>query len=183
MEKIKTNNFDDLARRCKQGDESAFAELYYQYSKTLYNSIYRILGQKGEAEEVLQDSFISAFNQIESFENQSHFGNWIKRVAINKSISLLRKREVQLFSIENDHDVTDENTIDEDEYEYKLEEVKKAINQLPMGYRTVVNLYAVEGIPQEEIAELLGISHSTVRSQYHRAKITILKTLKKSGLS
>lgn len=183
MEKIKTNKFDDLAHRCKQGDESAFAQLYHQYSKNLYNSIYRILGQKGVAEEVLQDSFIIAFNQIESFENQSHFGAWIKKVAINKSISLLRKREVQLFTLDADYDLTEETIIDEDEYEYKLEEVKKAINQLPMGYRTVVNLYVIEGISQEEIAELLGISHSTVRSQYHRAKATILKTLKKSGLS
>ncbi|RZK47290.1 MAG: RNA polymerase sigma factor, partial [Pedobacter sp.] len=112
--------------------------------------------------------------------NVLNFEAWVKRIAINKSISHLRKRKIEFADLgfteaqaEEDYDIA-ENEI----FESKVEDVKKCIAELPDGYRTIVTLYLFEQMPQEEISKLLGISHNTVRTQYHRAKKKILTSLK-----
>lgn len=171
----------ELVNRCKDGDENAFSALYNRHAKAVYNSIYRIVGHEGESEDILQESFVSAFQQLGKFENSSLFGAWVKRIGINKAISNLRKNKVSFLELKETYQPESEEQIDEFEFEFKVEEVKKAIVQLPRGYRTIVTLHLIEDIPQEEIGKILGISHVTVRSQYHRAKNTILKYLKHSN--
>lgn len=183
MEQRQTIHYDELVERCKRGDSSAFTALYHRHAKELYNSIYRIVGHTAEAEDLLQDSFVVAFQQIQQFEYRSHFGAWIKRIAINKAISVLRKKKVRFTETTLSHDPAAEEPIDEADFALKVADVQKAIAQLPEGYRTIVQLYLIEGIPQEEISTLLGISYSTVRTQYHRAKASIWKTLKQGGVS
>jgi RNA polymerase sigma-70 factor (ECF subfamily) len=133
---------------------------------------------------VLQESFVDAFTAIESFAYKSTFGAWLKRIVINKSINSLRKRKMEIIDIEKTtaSHMPEEDSFDEEGLKYKVEEIKKAVKELPNGYRTVISLHLFEGYDQEEIAEILQISHATVRTQYMRAKQKLLSLIKEGGL-
>ncbi len=170
--------------RCKRGDPSAYTELYNLYAKEVYNSIYRLINHTAEAEDILQESFVAAFQAIDRYEHTGGFRAWIKRIAINKSISWLRKKKIRLVELETGNvRIEEEEPIDEKAFAFKLEEVKQAIEALPEGYRTIVQLHLFENITHVEIANMLGIANNTVRIQYHRAKKKILHSLTKGGLS
>lgn len=143
------------------------------------------MNHTADAEDVLQESFVDAFAAIDSFAYKSTFGAWLKRIVINKSINALRKRKMHIIDIEKTsvvHMPEDESS-DEEGLKFKVEEVKKAVKELPNGYRTVLSLHLFEGYDQEEIAEILQISHATVRTQYMRAKQKLLILIKQGGLS
>jgi RNA polymerase sigma-70 factor (ECF subfamily) len=174
---------DELVERCKQGDPQSFQTLYRQYSKAMFNTSLRIVNNTADAEDVLQESFLDAFRSLHEFHYRSTFGAWLKRIVINKSINILRKRHnglVDLESIELQA-ITDEEQVNEEEIQYRVDEVKKMITRLPDGYRTVLSLYLLEGYDHEEISQILNISHNTVRTQYVRAKQKLL-TLIKQGI-
>jgi RNA polymerase sigma factor (sigma-70 family) len=177
--------YDELVERCKQGDSLGYSQLYNKYAKAMFNTSLRILNNVGDAEDVLQEAFVDAFRHINDFRYKSSFGAWLKRIVINKSISLLRKKKIHLVDIDSSPqaDKSEEDRVDEEAFAFKVEEVRKAIQKLPDGYRAVVSLYLMEEIPQEEIGKMLGISHNTVRTQYHRAKQKLLTILKEGGLS
>lgn len=164
---------------CKRGESSAYTGLYNLYAKEVYNTVYRLVNHTAEAEDILQETFVSAFQSIQRFEHTGGFRAWIKRIAINKSISALRKRKVRLVELDMGRvSLPEEEPVDEKAFVFKLEEVKRAIDALPEGYRTIFQLYALENIPQAEIAQMLGLANTTVRVQYHRAKQKILETIK-----
>ena len=174
---------DELVERCKQGDTQSFQTLYRQYSKAMFNTSLRIVNNTADAEDVLQESFLDAFRSLHDFHYRSTFGAWLKRIVINKSINILRKRRNDLVDMESTEiqAVTDEESVNEEEIKYRVEEVKKMITRLPDGYRTVLSLYLLEGYDHEEISQILNISHNTVRTQYVRAKQKLL-TLIKQGV-
>ncbi len=176
---------DELVERCRRGDRQSYGELYNKYAKAMYNTSLRIVNHTGDAEDVLQESFCDAFTSIDSFGYKSTFGAWLKRIVINKSINALRKRKMDIIDIDKTaaHVIADENDYDESEIKFKVEEVRKAILTLPNGYRTVLTLHLMEGYDQEEIAEILQVTHSTVRTQYMRAKQKLLLLIKQGGLS
>src|ERR1700744_5547398 len=171
---------DELVERCKQGDSRAFAELYGKYAKAMSNTSLRIVNHTGDAEDVLQEAFTDAFRSLDDFHYKSTFGAWLKRIVINKSINQLRRRKIDLIDIEktNIGHLPEEETLDEQEMQLKVEQVRQAVGQLPNGYRTVLTLYLFEGYDQEEIAEILQVSHTTVRTQYMRAKKKLLQYIK-----
>jgi RNA polymerase sigma factor (sigma-70 family) len=177
--------YDELVERCKLGDQLSYSQLYNKYARAMFNTSLRIVNNVGDAEDVLQDSFVDAFRHLNDFKYKSSFGAWLKRIVINKSITLLRKKKIQMVDIETTQvaDRGDLDSVDEEAFQYKVDEVRKAIQQLPDGYRAVVSLYLMEEIPQEEIGNMLGISHNTVRTQYHRAKQKLMSILKEGGLS
>ncbi len=173
-----------MVERCKRGDTAAYTWLYNRHAKEVYNTIYRLVNHTAEAEDLLQESFVSAFQAIGGFEHTGGFRAWIKRIAINKSITSIRKRKVRWTELETDRtNMEEEEPVDEAAFEFKVEEVRRAIGLLPENYRTIVQLYLFEHIPQAEIGQMLGMAHNTVRIQYHRAKQKILHTLKEGGLS
>ena len=176
---------DELVERCKQGDSRSFAELYRKYAKAMYNTSLRIVNHTGDAEDVLQEAFTDAFRSLEEFHYKSTFGAWLKRIVINKSINLLRKRKMNLIDIEktNIGNLPDEDGPNEQEMQMKVEDIKRAVKLLPNGYRTVLTLYLFEGYDQEEIAEIMQVSHATVRTQYMRAKQKLLQYIKQGELS
>ena len=176
---------DELVERCKQGDSRSFAELYRKYSKAMYNTSLRIVNNTGDAEDVVQEAFTDAFRSLEDFHYKSTFGAWLKRIVINKSINCLRKRKMDMIDIEktNIGHLPEEDTTDEQEIQMKVEDIKKAVGLLPNGYRTVLTLYLFEGYDQEEIAEILQVSHATVRTQYMRAKQKLVQHIKQAALS
>jgi RNA polymerase sigma-70 factor (ECF subfamily) len=173
---------EELIEKCRAGDSSGYTGLYNLYAKEVYNTVYNLVRHTAEAEDILQESFIVAYQAIDTFRNTGGFRAWVKRIAINLSISRLRRNKLKLVEMKADSEYREEEEpVDEAALTFKMEEVQRAIAALPEGYRTVFQLYAIENIPQAEIAEMLGIAHNTVRIQYHRAKQKILKTLKESG--
>lgn len=176
---------DELVERCKQGDTRSFAQLYQKYAKAMYHTSLRIVNQTGDAEDVLQEAFTDAFRSLEDFHYKSTFGAWLKRIVINKSINLLRKRRMDLIDIEktNIGHLPEEDRSDEEDLQLKVEEIKRAVALLPNGYRTVLTLYLFEGYDQEEIAEILQVTHATVRTQYMRAKQKLVQFIKQGAAS
>ncbi len=149
----------------------------------MLNSAMRILNNLADAEDMVQDAFVDAFKKLDTFTYKSPFEAWLRRIVINKSISLLRKKKTTWVDITTVpvEDKSDEDSVDEDVFNYEVQRVKKAISQLPENYKLVFNLYAVDGVPQEEIGNMLGIAHNNVRIQYHRARKKILELLEKEA--
>jgi RNA polymerase sigma factor (sigma-70 family) len=173
---------DDLVARCKDGDANSYALLYRQYAKAMYNTSLRIVNNTADAEDVLQEAFVAAF-RLEHFDYSSTFGAWLKRIVVNKSIDVLRKRKIITIDIEESrvYDVQDNEQPDEEPMRLMVGEIRKAITQLPPGYRTVLSLFLFEGYDYDEIGEIMNIAPGTVRTQYHRARKKLLELLKKGG--
>lgn len=146
----------------------------------MYNTALRITGNRADAEDILQESFIDAYIQLRSFESRSTFGAWLRQIVVYKSIGLLKKKRINFINLDNDiEEPADENTPNEEDIQFTVTAIKKAMSDLPDGYRAVLSLYLVEGYDHEEISEILKVSHSTVRTQYKRGKQKLLQLLKK----
>ncbi|MBX2966949.1 MAG: sigma-70 family RNA polymerase sigma factor [Cyclobacteriaceae bacterium] len=165
------NLHHDLLERCRSGDQDAHYRIYKLYSRSMYNVACRITGREDEAEDVLQESFINAFRNLDNYRGDATFGSWLKRIVVNNSINALKKRRHELLPEDEDFDVAEEL---EGEEVYKTEltvdKVKRAIESLPDGYRSVLSLYLLEGYDHQEIAEILSITESTSKSQLNRSK-------------
>lgn len=179
--KTTTENISDkeLLERCSSGDNSGYSLLYHRYSKTVFNSIYRIVNDREDAEDIIQEVFVKAFSEIKSLKNVESFGGWIKRIAINQSLNYLRKNKIYFTEIEDDKilDIEDDELEAKLTMESRVKELQNIIAGFPLQTRTIVNLYLFEEMPQEEIAKILNIPHGTVRSYYHRAKKKIFEKL------
>lgn len=164
------NIHDDLIARCKSGDRDAHYRLYKMYSRSMFNVSYRITGRQEDAEDALQEAFISAFKNLGHYRADATFGAWLKRIVINKSINVLKKRRHELMPDDEEWDVPEAEAQGDYREELTIERVKKAIEELPDGYRSVLSLYLLEGYDHHEIAEIMGITESTSKSQLNRAK-------------
>tara|TARA_R110002050_G_scaffold233063_2_gene368756 strand:- start:24366 stop:24908 length:543 start_codon:yes stop_codon:yes gene_type:complete len=170
----------NLVENSKLGDRNAQYKLYELYVDAMYNVSMRMMRIKEDAEDVVQDSFIEAFNNLSSFRYESTFGSWLKRIVVNKSINYLKKKKIPIVSIENEAYHIKSDDIEEEASAMDIKKVIAGIRLLPAGYQQIINLYLVEGYDHGEISEILDITVSTSKSQYHRAKkklIEIVKTL------
>lgn len=168
----------DLVQACKRGERKAQHQIYKLYSKAMYNICMRMTNNTADAEDVLQEAFIDAFRKIHTFKAESTFGAWLKRIVINKSINHLKKRRIDFVEMENYEFGDEDNRLDEEHLHFKVNQVHKAIQDLPNGFRTVLTMYLLEGYDHREISQFLGISESTSKSQYNRAKKKLLKILR-----
>ncbi len=161
----------ELIEQCRRSDENAQFRVYELYFKAIYNTSLRLVGEAAIAEEIMQDSFLSAFNKIEQYEGKVAFGAWLKKIAVNKSLDYLKKQRVNFTSFDDKivPELADEN-IDFEDNEAIIDQIREKIEQLPEGFRIVLSLYLLEGYSHEEIAELLNIKASSSRSQLARAK-------------
>ena len=172
---------EELVELCKLGNPAGYTGLYNLHSKEVYNVILRLVDHTGEAEDILQESFVAAFDQIRKLQNTDGFRAWVKRIAINKSIDQLRKRKIRFVEFETECAFKEDEKVNETAFEFTLEAVTAAIGALTEGTRTIFTLFAIENIPHAKIAELLGMEHAAVRTQYHRAKHKILSALNEGG--
>lgn len=164
---------------CKRGDSKAQFEIYKLYYKAMYNTSLRIVGDATEAEDIMQESFFKAFDRINTYRNEVSFGAWLKRIVVNSSLDFLKKKKLQLTQIDEAYGLKDESSDDNDDFTPEsIELLKRAIAQLPEGFKVVVNLFLIEGYSHDEVAEMLGITASTSRSQLARAKQRLLEILK-----
>ncbi|MFK7922805.1 MAG: RNA polymerase sigma factor [Bacteroidia bacterium] len=159
-----------LVERCKQGDRKAQYELYKRYSKAMLNVAMRITNNYMEAEDVLQEAFVRAFRNLASFKGDATFGAWLKRIVINTAINHLKKRKAEFVGIDDERLEVPEETYEAPTPAWNIEQVRKAISQLPEGYRVVLSLYLIDGYDHKEIGHILGISEATSKSQFSRAK-------------
>ncbi len=165
-------------QRLKRGDPLAQKELYDRYAPVLLGVAMRYAGSKEEAEDILQDAFVKIFKHINTFEQRGSFEGWMRKIVVNTAIVHYRKELKHRYQDDvTDIKETDITDFEHDDPDFTLDELKQAIQSLPPGYRTVFNLYAVEGYKHKEIAKMLGIDESTSKSQYHRARKLLQKRL------
>lgn len=132
-----------------------------------------------EAEDIMQESFLSAFEKIKTYSGTVSFGAWLKKIVINRSLDSLKKRR-QSFEILDEGNIPDrEELSDAENISDRIEEIREAILRLPDGFRVVLSLYLLEGYDHEEIAQILDINPSTSRSQFTRARQKLVEMLKK----
>jgi RNA polymerase sigma-70 factor (ECF subfamily) len=172
------NIHEELIHRCRAGDQEAHFRLYKLYSKAMYNVGYRITGNEEDAEDVLQEAFISAFKNLNHYRGDSSFGSWVKKIVINKAINLLKKRKWELMPENEEFDIPAEEPEQEYRPELQVETVRNAIMKLPDGYRSVLSMYLLEGYDHQEIAGIMGITESTSKSQLNRAKTKLRELLR-----
>ncbi len=162
------NIHQPLIDKCLQNDKEAQFRIYKLYYKSMYNTSLRIVNHTDEAEDIMQEAFLTAFHKLGSYKNEVSFGVWLKRIVVNRSLDYLRKRSVEFEAAHSDLQVFEEDS--NDETEYTVEEVKNTISQLSDGYRTILSLILLEGYDHEEVSEILGVSNVTSRTQFCRAK-------------
>ena len=163
----------DVVARCREGDRSAQYELYRLYSKAMLNTAYRIVNNPYDAEDVLQEAFVSAFRNLASYQGKATIGAWLKRIVVNKSINFLKQKKEGLSLDELGEGQLESNSLPEPpaaEPDWQIAQIREAVQQLPEGFRTVFSLYLLEGYDHSEIAEILSITESTSKSQLNRAK-------------
>jgi RNA polymerase sigma factor (sigma-70 family) len=184
LEAVYVDKHYNLVVECKQGSKKACYELYRLYSKAMLNVAFRIVGNIGEAEDILQEAFTDAFNRLKDFRQETTFGLWLKQIVVHRSINLLRKRKLEFVAIEDDllDNVADEEEWNDEDIQYQVAQVKEAIKELPEGYRVVLSLYLLEGYDHEEIGQVLHISENTSRTQFLRAKRKLSEILLRKGI-
>lgn len=133
----------------------------------------------GEAEDIMQESFLSAFDKIETYSGTVSFGAWLKKIVINRSLDSLKKRRLSFEMLDEGVIPDRDEGEDDDDINDRIEEIREAIMRLPDGFRVVLTLYLLEGYDHEEIAEILEITSSTSRSQFTRARQKLAQMLKK----
>ncbi len=146
-------------------------QIYKLYYKAMFNTSFRITGNATDAEDIMQESFIDAFQKLDQYLEDGSFGGWLKRIVINNSLDFVKKQKPQIESIDHLTIVEDadfeETTNDE---AYRLKDIREAMEMLKDEYRIILSLYLFEGYDHEEISEILGISYNLSRTRYSRAK-------------
>jgi RNA polymerase sigma factor (sigma-70 family) len=164
--------------RAKKGDMQARATLYEQYSKPMYNLCIKLLGNIQDAEDVLQDSFITAFAKVEQLKEDALFGGWLKRIVVNNCFVQLKNKQTNFIYYTDE--VLDEPIEKEEQYpNITPQDINKGIAELPNGCKQILVLYLLENYSHKEIAGLLKISESTSKSQYQYGKKLLKNCLHK----
>ncbi len=175
----KADNITKLLAACKRGDQKAQMQVYQRYAKAMYQVAVRITGNTDDAEDVIQEAFIKAFDKLETFKAAATFGAWLKRIVINEALSYLRKQR-KFEEIENQNlAIEPEPVIELNDKNIKIDALMEAINRLKDNYRVAINLYFIEGYNYEEMTQILNLSYANVRTLVSRAKHKLKQILKK----
>src|ERR1700755_274341 len=166
-----------ILQGCLRNESTAQRELYNRYSPKMLAVCYRFGHNREDAEDMLQEGFIKVFSQIHTFRNQGAFEGWIRRIIVHTCINNLKKNKKFNESVDIIHATAMQVREESVPSIVQAKQVVECIRILPIGYRTVLNLYAIEGYSHKEIAGMLDIEESTSRSQYTRAKQMLEKIL------
>jgi RNA polymerase sigma factor (sigma-70 family) len=171
-----------LIDSCKTVDPKAQFQIYKMYYKAMYNTSFRIINSTEEAEDIMQESFLSAFENIETYSGSVSFGTWLKKIVISRSIDFVSKERKVIFEDSDSGQKKVSNSMDdltpESEIDFKVQDVKDAIKRLPDKYRIVISLHLFEGYDHEEIGEILSISPAASMSQFSMARQRLIKELR-----
>ena len=159
-----------ILKGCLQNDPTAQRELYSRYSPKMLSVCYRFAHNREDAEDMLQEGFIKIFSQMHTFGNRGAFEGWIRRIVVHTCINVLKKNKRFNESVDIIHATAVQVREESVPSIVQAKQIVECIRMLPVGYRTVLNLYAIEGYSHREIGTMLDIEESTSRSQYTRAK-------------
>ena len=165
----KSITLESLVEQCRKQDGRAQRMLYERLSPKMLGVCRRYIGDALEAEGVLVNGFLKMFNKINQFSGSGNFEGWVRRIMVNESLLYLRKNKSMYLEVDIDEAHT-EPDYGRAAYLFEERELIEMIDKLPMGYRTVFNLYALEGFSHKEISEQLGINENTSKSQLSRAR-------------
>ena len=172
-----SHNINRLINRCLQDEQAAFYEVYNRYYHMMYNTAYRMLNNSAEAEDMMQEAFITAFEKLKTFQRKSKynttsipFAAWLKRIVVNKTINYIRReKSIPFTDIEIVHQIGNP----EDEHTWKDKEVERilaGLQRLKPNYKLILTLYLIEGYDYEEIGNIMQLSYANVRTLISRAK-------------
>ena len=171
-----------LIEACKKNDYKAQMEVYQLYKNMLFNTSLRIVKNEYDAQDIVHDAFIKAFQGVSKLGGDINLGGWLKRITINSSLDFLKKRNKTIWMEDSFVLEEESNEGDFETEELQIKEVKEAIKALKDKYRIIVVLYLIENYSHKEIAQELGLKESTVRNQYIRGKAQIVNQIKKTQL-
>ena len=172
MAQRKLDHHENLVNGLRDQNRDAQFEIYKLYNVAMFNTSLRIVKDQAEAADVLQEAFLAAFTKIDHYKGDSTFGAWLKRIVVNKSINALQRQKASLVSLDELPLEKAGQQAPEDDYTilWNVDQIMKAVNELPDGYRIVFSLYLLEGYDHREIAQILNISEGGSKSQFNRAK-------------
>jgi RNA polymerase sigma-70 factor (ECF subfamily) len=175
------NIHQSIIDKCKKGDTTAQFDLYKLYYKAMYNTCLRIVNNSIDAEDIMQEAFLKAFDKINSYKGEVSFGAWLKKIVVNSSLDFLKKKKIETDEIDERKtvNIADENSHYDDIQMQKINKIKKAVAELPENYRVLILLYLFEGYDHEEISQILEMSYAAVRTGYSRAKKRLQEILNK----
>lgn len=168
----------ELVERCKANDRQAQVKLYRQYCDGMFGVAMRFLKNADDAEDVLQEAFIKAFQRIDQFKGEVTFGAWLKRIVVNGSIDFLKSKHQKMEELNEGYMHVAEDEDWSVEEGISMEQVKEAIDGLPPKYKYVVQLFLVEGYDHSEISEILKITETASRTRLLRGKTQLKEKLK-----
>lgn len=173
-----TNVHRELIDDCRNYDQKAQFRIYKLYYKAMYNVSLRIVKDTMEAEDIMQEAFLSAFEKIDTYSGSVSFGAWLKKIVQNRSIDYLNKKNLLTYGDIESYNNVEDSIVDqpqeENDHDPRLNKVMNIIKDLPQKYKEVVSLYLLEGYDHEEIGEILSIPSSTSRSNFSRARQKII---------
>ncbi len=174
-------HIDELLQCCMAGKQSAQLEVYNRYYKAMFNTALRIVKNTAQAEDIMQESFLSAFTKLHTFKGEVTFGSWLKRIVINNSIHQYRKQkkknevalEEVLYKVEDNDGIASDHAFTE----LKAQKVMETMKELKDNYRISLTLHLIEGFDYDEISEIMNISYANCRTMVSRAKESLRKKL------
>lgn len=168
---------EDLVKACKKGNSKAQRRIYETYSPKMLGICFRYVRDEKKAEEIMIEGFIKVFEKIETLKLEGSFEGWIRKIMVNQSLMYLRSNKKLLAETSYDQ-ILYEPEPEQFSTNLETQDLLKLIEKLPFGYRTVFNLYAIEGYSHAEIAKKLGITESTSKSQLSRARVILRNALR-----
>ncbi|WP_299336165.1 RNA polymerase sigma factor [uncultured Psychroserpens sp.] len=178
---LTNQNIEQLLQLCKSGNQHAQMEVYNRYYKAMYNTAFRIVKDSFEAEDIMQDSFLTAFTKLNTLKEIKTFGSWLKRIVINNSIYHYKKSsKYQDVSLDDVLYKIEDNSVKNEDQEFnnlKANQVLETMNTLKDNYRMSLTLHLIEGYDYEEICDIMNISPANCRTMISRAKDSLRKKL------
>lgn len=168
-------DYHRLVKDCLKCNPAAQRQLYEHFAPTMLSICYRYTKSMADAEDVLQEGFVKVYKNLHQYKFEGELGGWIRRIMVTTAINYLKKNSrygsEMVFTDDHMHPVTDHQP----DLRLSAKELAELIRQLPPGYQTIFNLYAVEGYTHVEIGQMIGIQESTSRSQYARARALLIQ--------
>ena len=144
----------------------------------MYSTSLRIVNNSAEAEDIMQDSFLDAFGKIGDYSGEGSFGGWLRKIVVNNSLDALRKKRKEVELPDEMPELAEVEDHSQENIEYRIDEVKKAMTLLSVDYRVIISLFLFEGYDHEEISQVLNISYAASRTRFSRARQKLLETLR-----
>ena len=175
---------DDLVEGCRKNNRKAQLQLYNLYYKAMYNSAFRIVNNTAEAEDVMQEAFLTGFQKIDDFKGDSTIGAWLKKIVVNRALDQIRTKKEMVSLQETDLQIPVDDSTENflEILSYKIEKIRKGIESLPDDDRIILSLFLLEGYDHEEISQVLSISNNASRTRYSRARQRLRDLLKKNEI-